>query len=185
MTATNGNGNHEAATSDPPDSFTVKVYSPDGYDCMLTLRGSDAGKLMTRALKALGWLKDHNFTPSRQPMQPAPVNHPADPTPAEREADFRQDYHAPQTPDAGELTFMAEKLTANVTGGKTYWKVMGGRFAKYGVTVWPEVLNAAIANGLLPGDDELNPMREYDLAGLTACYVENDGKPQKVTRLIR
>jgi hypothetical protein len=172
-------------------SFTVKVYSPEGYDCMLTLRGDEAGPLMVRSLKALEWLVEHKFTPTRQPLQPLAQPAPPDPTPAEREAELRgmpipaHQPTAPATVDPGELTFEAEKLAATVNGGKVYWKVSGGRFSKFGVTIWPEVLNAACATGMIACDDELNPMHEYDLTGLTACYVENDGKPQKVTRLIK
>lgn len=55
----NGNGYTEA-----PASFTVKAISPQGFDCMLTIRDNDSGKLMPRALKALEWLGAQGFTPT-------------------------------------------------------------------------------------------------------------------------
>lgn len=75
-------------------------------------------------------------------------------------------------------SFTAELLAATVDKGKTYWKVQGGVFSKFGVTVWPEVLAAA-------GFGDLNPMQTYDLTGYTAVYVLNEeGKAQKVIQLI-
>lgn len=75
--------------------------------------------------------------------------------------------------------FPADELTATVNDGKRYWKVRGGQFAKFGVTVWPETLKAA---GFDP--DALDPMKPVSLAGWTAWYVVNEeGKAQKVTRL--
>jgi hypothetical protein len=170
-----------------PASFNIKAYNPDGFDVMLTLRSDNTGELLDRAGKALEWLKGHGFSPTRPQQRPQPAVD--DPTPAQREAELRSlpaDNRAPATPDPGEQTFVAEKLAANITSGKTYWKVFGGRFSKFGINIWPEVLNLACADSLINCEDELDPTREYSLTGLTACYVEGaDGKGQKVTRLIR
>ena len=75
-------------------------------------------------------------------------------------------------------TFPAGTLSATITDGKTYWKVKGGRFGKWGVTIWPEILDAA-------GFDALDPGTPYNLSGWTAEYVEKDGKPDKVVRLYK
>jgi len=77
-----------------------------------------------------------------------------------------------------EEMFEAEQLVANMSSGKTYWKVKGGKYGKFGVAVWPEVLDAA---GL--ASDKLDPSQVYDLAGYKAFTVSSEGKPQKVTRL--
>lgn len=70
-------------------------------------------------------------------------------------------------------------LEASVNGGKTYWKVKGGKYEKFGVTVWDEVLAPA---GLV----NLNPLQTYDLTGFIATIqLKDDGKPQKVSKLIR
>lgn len=80
----------------------------------------------------------------------------------------------------GELRFVAEKMTATVNDGKAYWKVRGGVFSKFGVTVWPEVLSAA---GFDP--EAMNPMTIYDLTGWTAVYILNEeGNAQKVVQLL-
>jgi hypothetical protein len=86
----------------------------------------------------------------------------------------------PQTETATALTFMAESLTAQVQDGKTFWRIKGGRFSKFGVAVYPEVLDKC-------GFAGLNPLQEggYNMAGWTAEYIEKDGKPNKVVRLYK
>lgn len=82
---------------------------------------------------------------------------------------------APAGPQA-ELTFPAETLVGSILEGKPSWKVKGGRFTQFGVTIWPEALAEA---GL-----KVEPGNTYTLAGYTAYYVSKpDGKPQKVVRL--
>lgn len=79
-----------------------------------------------------------------------------------------------------EQRFTADKMTATVNDGKAYWKVRGGMFQKYGVTIWPEVLEAAGFDAAA-----MDPLTVYDLAGWTAVYILNeDGNAQKVTQLI-
>ncbi len=83
----------------------------------------------------------------------------------------------PAAPPMAEDTFQCATLSASITDGKIYWKVKGGRFSQYGVTVWPEVLEAA-------GFTNLDPLTPYNLAGWTATIaVTSEGKAQKVTRL--
>jgi hypothetical protein len=80
-------------------------------------------------------------------------------------------------------TFVAEKLDVSLHNGKYYFKVIGGKFTKYGVTVWDEVLKAA---GLQI--DMSNPTNLPNIEGWRADYItkEKDGKtvPDKVTRLL-
>ena len=87
----------------------------------------------------------------------------------------------------GPLSFEAESLVGSTSEGKTYWKVRGGMFKKFGVTIWPEVLTKA-------GFDmeELNPATPYNLIGYTATYLLNAEKstpekevPDKVVSLIK
>ena len=66
--------------SEAPASFNIKAESPDGYDCMLTLRSDSTADLMPRALKALEWLADNGFRPTRpfgRPAADAPAAAPA------------------------------------------------------------------------------------------------------------
>lgn len=79
------------------------------------------------------------------------------------------------------LSFEAETLVANVADGKIYWKVKGSIYRKYGVTIWPEVLEEA---GLDP--TKLDPVRPVDLKGWVAyCQLNDERNPQKVVKLVR
>lgn len=81
--------------------------------------------------------------------------------------------------NGGQLTFQAQTLVGSVNEGKVYWKVKGAQFTKFGVAVWPEVLEAA---GFL----ELDPLETYDLSGFIATYVKkDDGKIDKVISLVK
>jgi hypothetical protein len=51
--------------TEAPASFNIKAESPTGFDCMLTLRSESTADLMPRALKALEWLADNGFRPTR------------------------------------------------------------------------------------------------------------------------
>lgn len=74
--------------------------------------------------------------------------------------------------------FDTKKLVVSINAGKMYFKVKGGRWMPYGVTVWDEVLvSAGIPVHKLEG-------KEYDLEGYKATAVlKPDGKPQKVIKL--
>lgn len=81
---------------------------------------------------------------------------------------------------SGNLSFQAEELVKSVHEGKTYWKVKGHPFMKYGVTVWPEVLTETGFN-----IDQLTD-NVYNLSGYTVQYVEKEpGKPNKVIKLVK
>lgn len=82
--------------------------------------------------------------------------------------------------DSGQrVMFPADVLTVNASSGKRYFKIKGGRFAKFGVTVWPEVLQAA---GIDP--DEIT--KDTPLTGYVAhAEVAADGKPSKVVKLVK
>ena len=76
--------------------------------------------------------------------------------------------------------FPASRLTAKSDKGKVYFAVEGveGKFPKFPVTVWPEVLTEAGINA-----DEV-PVKGLPLTGWTAVYEKNDkGSPKKVTAL--
>lgn len=93
------------------------------------------------------------------------------------------DSHPAQTtepaPAPAALTFPVDQITATVSDGKAYWRVKGGEFQKWGVIVYPEVIEAA-------GIGELNPLKPFTEAGWIASYtLKENGKPKKVTRLMR
>lgn len=81
-----------------------------------------------------------------------------------------------QLPEQADTqAFQASELCIDTHDGKTYFKVKGGQFTKFGVTIWPETLAAA---GLA------KPTANASLAGWTAHYTNKpDGKPDKVLKL--
>lgn len=73
----------------------------------------------------------------------------------------------------------ATTLICNLNEGKKSYKLKGGRFTKFGVTIWPEVLKAA---GLEP--DTIPPT--FNLNGYTATVLlKEDGTPNKVIKLAK
>ena len=89
---------------------------------------------------------------------------------------------APAT-QANLLEFEATELVGSMSKGKTYWKVKGGKYSKYGVTVWPEVLETVFKL------DDLDPATVYNMTGYTARYQmglndRNEQVPEKVVELV-
>jgi len=82
---------------------------------------------------------------------------------------------APQQP--AELSFISQKLICEIKNNKHYFKITGGRWPKYGVTIWDEVLVAAGINPNLEG-------QTYDFAGYKATYtLKANGDPEKIIKL--
>ena len=78
-------------------------------------------------------------------------------------------------------TITADSLSVSMKDGKYYYKVIGKPFTQYGITVWPEVLEAAGVMFNDPGHPTTS------IAGWRADYVEEikDGKKRmKITRLL-
>jgi len=50
--------------TEAPASVTIKSYSPDGFDVLLTIRDADTSALMPRLAGALDWLKAKGFKPT-------------------------------------------------------------------------------------------------------------------------
>jgi len=90
---------------------------------------------------------------------------------------------APIVPHDAVNQFDTETLVCEVKlddkgDPKQFFKVKGGMYKKFGITIWPEVLTAAgIPVGKLVAQD-------YKLPGYRAEFVLNDrGKPSKVVKL--
>lgn len=133
--------------------ITIQAISPDGWPVLFEL---EEGK---KTSDATAYLEKYGFRPANAPA-------------AVVEAAGNG---GSQTSDS----FAAETLTATVDDGKAYWKIRGGAFQKFGVTIYPEVLEAAGFHV-----DDLNPLKPVNLAGWTAVFtVKENGKPQKVIRL--
>lgn len=172
-----------------PASITAKVSDPNGFDLLVTLRADTMNELFKQWRAFSDIMVSNEFFPQGKPRAGAQLPPPPpEPTAAEVEAELNPDMAQASQPQAvNGLTFEAETLAASVNDGKTYWKVKGGQFSKYGVTVWPEVLQAAIQSGALWDiEGELDPLQTYPLSGIIAHYAVNDkGQPSKVTMLQR
>lgn len=88
---------------------------------------------------------------------------------------YEQGWHKKCYPP--HLSFKAETLTRRIDGDMTFYKVKGGQFNQYGVTIWPETLQAA-------GFDLNTLAMVTSLTGYTAYYVLQ-GKTAKVVGLAR
>ncbi len=78
------------------------------------------------------------------------------------------------------ISFDAEQMVANVLEGKVYWKIRGAHYRKFGVTIWPEVLEES---GFVA--EEMDTHKIYDMAGWVAhCELNDEGQPRKVVKLV-
>ena len=170
---------------DAPFSDNFHWVDTDGFRHQITVRANTGAQLLERIDAARTNLMKRGATPSGQSSPP--TTHQEAPGQAQS---------APPTvttpPEAaaqheGSLSFEAESLVGSTSEGKTYWKVKGGKFIKFGVTIWPEVLKAAGFDA-----DILNPAMTYDLTGYTATYLLNAEKsrpekevPDKVVKLTK
>ena len=161
-----------SSMSEAPASINFRVTTAKGYDLMVTLR-SDVSEvdLLERFKNFVGVLEDHGATAVGRTTAPPAVTAPngvPPTTPAQVVAT-----------ESETETFAASSLVCSINDGKTYFKIQGGPFTKFGVTVWSEVI------GTIFDLDQLDPTQTYDLTGYTATYLRVDGKPKKVTALIK
>lgn len=164
-----------------PASWNLTYYV-GGRREQITLRGMTYAQIETQAKIARAWISDYadeplipNGASNGQQPDKQPVDLPA----TESATTTQQPPSSPQqSQDDNGLSFKPETLVANVLEGKVFWKVKGGRWSKYGVNIWPEVLEAANLNNL-------DPTQEYSLSNFkSAIYINNDkGQPSKVTAL--
>ena len=138
---------------------TLKVIDPGGFSEFYTIRAETVNALADNVSAFKRWLADHGYRPDS--------------------GGFSGDGGQHETGD-GLGSFPAEQMMAMVNDGKAYWKVKGGKFQKFGVTIWPETL---LASGFDP--DEMNPLKPIDLSGYTAQYLVEEGKAKKVVKLIK
>jgi hypothetical protein len=180
--------------SEAPATVNIRLYGPQGGDLLLTLRQGvnldQARELLDIAILTTLYAKD-KYRLAAHP-QPAPTAGPppAAGSPVGQQAPAQpvappltngngQPAPAPQT-QAGPLTFEAQALTVALDeSGRATFKVKGGKFSRWGLRIWPEVLAATgfDVNALQAG-------QTYSLTGYTAAYILGDnGKALKVTEL--
>jgi len=183
---------------EPPVSATIKLFSANGADIMVTVRSGATAEDACTVLDTLVDMvkygqKKYHLDTNRNVMRadepavvaggpsvPAPAaSAPAASSPAPAQPAPQPAPQATSAPGITDMTFQTEQLVSEIKEGKRYWKIKGAPFMKYGVRVWDEVLEAA--GFVLEQMDQ--PV--YSLTGYTAHYVEREpGKPLKVTMLV-
>jgi len=157
--------------TEAPSSINFKGKTSKGWEVMFTLRDENEAELLQRFRVFAGILLENGIEPTGKttalPAVTAPNGVPPT-TPAQVVA-----------AESETETFAAEKLVCSVMDGKTYMKVQGGIWKKWGVSVWPETV-AHIFDV-----DQLDPTQTYDLTGYQATLLKVDGKPRKITALTK
>ena len=148
-------------------SFNCYLDHEDGYGGQMTVRGETSEELaanwdaMAAELSKRGYrrsLRKEGAPKTEEPKADAPKT------------------SQPNTTNTS-LSFDATEIAVSATDGKTYYKVKGGKYAKFGVTVWPEVLTEAGFDlaGLVAGQnyslDHIARYEEWDKDGKTQRKV--------------
>lgn len=167
-----------------PASLNFFGITQAGWNVQFTLRDNDEDALMTRFARFVGILAQYKVQPKavgQQPSAPNSAPAPAPQPPANNPPAAPQPAAHTQAASTNGLSFQCDTLAATLADGKTYWKIKGGRFRKWGINVWPEVLKSAGYD-----TDTLDVRQPVNMQGWTAYYAEDEnGKPTKVTRLER
>jgi hypothetical protein len=167
--------------SEAPASLNFKVVTEKGYDVQFTLRDESEANLLKRFAALVLLLEEKHVRPPGSVFETvikkiqnvtaqAALLEPPDP--------WQGDLPALSDVKIGDDEFQADKLVGAMLDGKVYWKVKGGRFSKFGVTIWPEALKES---GIDPS--KLSVEKEYPIKDMTAHYVNKEGKPEKVVLL--
>ena len=191
-----------AVMTEAPYSLNVSVEDPDGYQYQLTVRKQESKAFFAAASGLRQWIKAQGFAPVQRGgfTRQAPVQEkPPHLENAQRDAPIEGNTTTPEPQRAsGGLEgtggkvyrFHAETLLKNELGGKYVWAVMGNDIPaynkKYGLRIWPEVLEAA---GFDPV--ALEDVRQANLPSLRGYVAEytmradDDKKPDKVIALVK
>jgi hypothetical protein len=181
-----------------PASLNFYGVTTKGWNVQFTLRDADEMNLVMRFADFTKLLEEkYHVTPKAVGQQPQPA--PADFKPAAAPLPATTSQPAPAVAPAAPaivpapatqanlLEYDAVKLMGSMYKGKPYWKVLGGQYSKFGVTVWPEVLEAA---GIAMSTLDVSNENGYSLAGFKARYQmgpneKGEMKPDKVYELVR
>ena len=146
-------------------SATTHIEGPSGVDIMLTSRSYhpyDAFKRLEETVKMLikqGYkpIEGGSYSAHKQQQHPADSDVP---------------------PNDGYIDI--EDFTISLNEGKMYFKIKGGPYKKWGITVWPEVLINTFGQEWFDG---LNPLKPPKITG-RAYYSNNEkGQPDKVVSI--
>jgi len=154
-------------------SLSFRIVNDKGSEQTLTFRGEQAGDwkaVQSSARECVAEMMSHGWRLPELRTAPvvssAPNGQPVAPVAASPVSNG----------STGDHTFHATKLKIEFNPkGEKVGKMMGGKFEKFGVIAWPEVLTALGFN--------LAEMQagEYKVDMVVAYAVNPEGKPQKIT----
>ena len=132
--------------TEAPASWNTK-YLLDGFECQLTLRAASANDLIPRTIQAIDWLKEHGAQPTRLPNGSVHV-------PAPATVATPQPAHAPQPAAAAQAAASGAAEVIQVSSvahcvsknGKDFIQVKGGKYVKFGIPAWEEVVPVTAAD---------------------------------------
>jgi hypothetical protein len=158
-------------------SFNGYFRSPAGNKDQFTLRQADDQsdqEFIARVRRFVKLLADHGWTAENGNRSPREFENAKLQQPGEFEGASRN----------GKF-FEVESIKLAAGGDHPRWVVKGGKFKKFGVTCWPETLEAA---GVA---EKLDPLKDNKPKGAWVAHYNQrqneEGKwvPDKVTRLVK
>lgn len=164
----------QAPTPEAVYSFSTTALSKDGLSGTWTIRarhGEDGKGFYHRVENFIEYAVKNGWS------VPSKIQLPAQP---QANTQSTNAVSAPKATDEVE-TFNAQTLSATTADGKAYWKIKGGKYSKYGLTIWKEALEDAGFKF-----DELDPMKTYDVGAFTAhVWKDESGKATKIFKLTK
>lgn len=159
-----------------PFSLSTFIDTAKGYHMQLTVKANTAKQLLANMVDALERMEALGAKPGGQygPAQPETALAQAT-VPAEMEADMRlhRSANGDRTDEYELITGGTVSVELTPKGEKAY-KFKGGRYSKFGVRIWPEVMQTLgwELDSLRPGTDHKVDKQ--------AKILMHEGKAQKV-----
>lgn len=151
-----------------------------------TFRGAtsrDWGSVLEDVDRFLQYMHGKGWKFDGEPAAAAPAGNPP---PSQPQEPTRKPIDDSGNEQPEVKSFKVDRLSFETKDGKYYYKVIGPKFPKWGVKIWPEVL----VDAGFDVDEDGAPQWDQvpHIAGWTAIYIETEKNgqmvPLKVTRLL-
>ena len=147
--------------TEAPASWNIRYLTIEGYECQFTLRGVTGAEVLGKTEAVLEHLTKHGCRPVRQaaPASAATTPDNGNGHPPEAVLKPAQPGQQPAKTGGEQEVIEVKSIAHAVTDtGHHYLKVKGGKYSKYGVKAWSEVVPAeAAAFEEWPIGEEYNP----------------------------
>lgn len=156
-----------------PASVNVYLLDPTGNKVQWTLRDHDESLLANRYSNLMAALFSQGWRQATKQIPTSPQNG------SEPELSPKEVHAMTGDKDADVRPIPVEEIEREQTPkGKDVFKIRGGNFTKYGITMWPEALPQAYAPDMFEVGVSVTPQRNW-----IAHVLFEDDKPKKVVRL--